>query len=216
MIFEPILTSRKKNVAYLVGDEKSGEVAVVDAGYNPHLILGRIEDLGVSVKYILATHRHADHIRAAPTLRRVTGALLAAFKQPFKGAPEIEGGVDLKLDHGDELRVGRVRIQVIHTPGHTSDSICLLVNNEKLFTGDTLYVGKVPGTKTRQFYDSLHERVLTLDNGIEVWPGHDVGKKPSSTIGRERRNNPSLKMNFDDFRLRRYDKRLDQWVVPKS
>jgi glyoxylase-like metal-dependent hydrolase (beta-lactamase superfamily II) len=202
MIFEQIPVGGRKNLAYLVGDEQAGEVAAVDVGYQPDRVLRRLGELGVRLKYVLATHRHRDHVGAVPRLRRMTGAPFAAFKT-------VEG-VDVPLDHGDEVRVGDVPVRVIHCPGHTPDSICLLVNGGKLLTGDTLFAGKVPfrsltRAEARQLYASLRERVMVLGDEVEVWPGHEVGGKTRSTIGEERRSNPFVQQpDFEAFyRLKR-------------
>ena len=97
-----------------------------------------------------------------------------------------------------------MRIRIIHCPGHSPESIGLLVDETKLISGDELFVGKVGGTgsedQARTQYDSLHGRFMTLDDAVEVWPGHDVGVQPSSTIGHERRTNPFLlRESFEDF-----------------
>ncbi len=104
---------------------------------------------------------------------------------------------------GDTLRLGTMTLTFIHTPGHTDDSICVLGGN-KLVTGDTLFVGKVGGTDygagAFKEYESLHNKLMTLDDGVEVYPGHDYGVKPSSTIGHERRTNPFLlRDSFESF-----------------
>ncbi len=98
------------------------------------------------------------------------------------------------MDDGDILEVGKVAIQVIYTPGHTQDGICLLINKEKLLTGDTLFVGEcgrtdLPGGDPKQLYHSLFDKILKLPDTVEVYPGHDYGAKPSSTVGYERQHN---------------------------
>jgi hydroxyacylglutathione hydrolase len=216
LIFEPIPIGGVKNVAYIVGDAKTRLVAVVDPGRKPDLILEHVSRLGATVKYILATHGHQDHIGAADigaaaTIKQATGAPVAAYK--------TVPGVDVLLDDGDALQIGTVRIEVIHTPGHSADSVCFLVKQQKLLTGDTLYVGKVSKGPTkammRKFFDSLHNRVMKLSDTVEVWPGHDVGTKSSSTIGEERRHNSVLQMSFEEFCDRRYNKKKDKWIVPR-
>ncbi len=196
MIFEQIPIGGDRNFAYLVGDEQAGEAAAVDVGYNPQRITERLHDLGVKLKCVIATHSHYDHTGSIPALTEQSGAPFAAYKS----VPDAEWA----LDHGDTIEVGAVTIKPIHCPGHSPDSIALLVNDEKLISGDELFVGKIGGTSSeshaREQYDSLHERLMTLDDNIEVWPGHDVGVKPQSTIGDERRNNPFLQQpGFEEF-----------------
>ena len=102
------------------------------------------------------------------------------------------------------LRLGNLDLKIIHTPGHTPDGICILVDN-KLLTGDTLFVGKIGGTGTEEEarieYDSLFNKLMKMDDDIEVYPGHDYGVAPTSTIGHERQTNPFiLRKDFKDFK----------------
>ena len=110
---------------------------------------------------------------------------------------------DLPVGDGDVLEMGGLSLKVIHTPGHTRDSICILVE-DILLTGDTLFVGKVGGTdlgkQAQEEYDSLHNKLLTLPAGTKVYPGHDYGVAPSSTIGEEKNSNPFiLQKSFEEF-----------------
>jgi glyoxylase-like metal-dependent hydrolase (beta-lactamase superfamily II) len=210
LLFEQVSIGNKRNFAYIVGDRRDSVVAVVDVGFKADLILEMVHALGAKVQWILATHSHRDHMGAAPVLKERTGAPLAAYKTITCA--------DVPLDHGDTLQVGCIRIEVIHTPGHSPDSICFLIDGRKLITGDTLYVGRAPkaprASLMRPFFDSLHNRLMQMDDAIEVWPGHDVGVKPHSTIGEERRQNVILNMTFEDFCSRRWDRVKKRWVVP--
>ncbi len=197
MIFEQIDAGGDRNFSYLIGDETSGVCAVVDPGYETSKLEARVRDHGLKVAYIFNTHTHHDHIAGNDVFRK-GDVKLAAYK-------EAQVNPDLKLDHGDEVRVGNVPVKVLFTPGHYLDSICLLVDNRKLITGDTLFVGCIGGSGFRgssaekQFH-SLFEIILKLDDPVEVYPGHDYGEKPVSTIGYERAHNPFLqRTNFDDF-----------------
>ena len=210
MIFQPIPTGFKNNVAYLLGDKSSREAAVVDMGYKPDLVLGRVQSLGYDLKYMLATHRHRDHIGSPAGIAKVkdtTGARLAAFKD----VDVLKAG-DVRLDDGDDFTIGTIRVQVIHAPGHTADSVCFLVDGRKLLTGDSLFVGRIPkGDCMREFYESLHDRLMALPDDIEVWPGHDLGDQPSSTIGQEKRTNHVLQMDYRDFCRRRWNGQ--RWIT---
>jgi hydroxyacylglutathione hydrolase len=144
----------------------------------------------LKLKYIINTHGHSDHTAGNQELRSSFNAKIVAHKLSHVKA-------DIKINDGDTIKIAKIQIKVIHTPGHTPDSISLLVNNQKLLTGDTLFVGEcgrtdMPGGSSKSMYDSLFNKLLKLNDNIEVYPGHDYGPKPSSTIGEERRSNYTL------------------------
>jgi hydroxyacylglutathione hydrolase len=196
MIFEQIDAGGDRNFSYLIGDEATRLCAVVDPGYDTSKLAARVQELGLNVAYIFNTHTHHDHVAGNDVFHQGT-VQLAAYK-------EARVKPDVKLDHGHEIQVGQVPVKVLFTPGHYLDSICLLVNNSKLITGDTLFVGCIGGARSqgdaeKQFH-SLFEVILKLDDAVEVCPGHDYGEKPVSTIGYERTHNPFLqRTKFDDF-----------------
>lgn len=196
MIFEQIEAGGDRNYCYLIGDEDSRLCAVVDPGYDTAKLEARVRELGLTVAYVFNTHTHGDHT-AGNDIFHKGDVRLAAYK-------DARVNPDIKLDHGDEVQVGKVPVKVLFTPGHYEDSICLLAG-DKLITGDTLFVGCIGGTGSqgssaeKQFH-SLFEIIMKLDDAIEVYPGHDYGEKPTSTIGFERTQNPFLqRTNFDDF-----------------
>lgn len=193
------------NFSYLIADEGTLETAVIDSSYNADAIIKEIQRRDLQLKYIISTHGHSDHTSG-------NRALKEAFKQAKTVAyKQSRDQADIKVDDGESLEVGEVTIQVIYTPGHTQDGICLLVNKEKLLTGDTLFVGEcgrtdLPGGSPRQLYQSLFGKILKLQDTVEVYPGHDYGAKPSSTVGYERQNNyvlePRTEDEFVDFMSR--------------
>jgi hydroxyacylglutathione hydrolase len=192
MIFEQIAIGGDRNFAYLVGDERTREVAVIDPGHGPELLVSRAASLGVEIRLVLNTHGHSDHTAGNHALVQRTGARLAAF-----------GSGDPPLQDGGVLRLGTIEMRILHTPGHTFDSICFLTG-DNLVTGDTLFVGKIGGTpdaeSARVEYDSLHQKICALPPETKVWPGHDYGLRPSSTIGDELRTNPFLLCpDFESF-----------------
>ena len=179
------------NFSYVIGDESTKEAAVVDSSYNADEVTQTIKNLQLTLKYIMNTHSHSDHTAGNIELQQAYGAKIVAHKQS-RTSP------DLKIDDGDVLKVGAIPIKVIYTPGHTVDSVCLLVNDKKLLTGDTLFVGEcgrtdLPGGNAKSMYDSLFNKLLKLNDGVEVYPGHDYGSTPSSTIAAEKRSNYTLK-----------------------
>ena len=175
------------NFSYIIAHEQTCEAAVVDSSYNTDEILKTIKTQNLQLKYIINTHGHSDHTAGNTELKTALNAKIVAYKQ--SKPPR-----DIVVEDGDELHVGSITLKVIYTPGHTPDGICLLVDNQKLLTGDTLFVGEcgrtdLPGGNTALLYQSLFGKILKLDDGIEVYPGHDYGAKPSSTIGIERKTN---------------------------
>jgi glyoxylase-like metal-dependent hydrolase (beta-lactamase superfamily II) len=179
-----------------MADEENGHAALFDPPPDTERYMPLVTKHGLTVDYIIVTHGHSDHTWGADPARRQTGGTLVAH-------PSNPVRADQTANDGGTLGLGSITLKVLHTPGHTDDSICIL-GGDKLVTGDTLFVGKVGGTgfgeDARNEYDSLHNRLMTLDDSIEVYPGHDYGVKPSSTIGNERATNPFLlRESFEDF-----------------
>lgn len=181
-------TGGDRNLGYLVADPASAVAAVIDPSYDPEAIVGFARRHGYRIACAFCTHDHPDHTNGNDRFVELTGIrpLLYGGRDPETGTV---------IEDEAELPLGPLTIRIIHTPGHTPDSICILIG-DALFTGDTLFVGKVGGTDygpgARAEYDSLHGRLLSLPDETRVFPGHDVGVAPESTIGRERRENPFL------------------------
>jgi hydroxyacylglutathione hydrolase len=196
MFVEQIMTGGDRNFAYIVAEPESHLAAVIDPSFDPARVFGRVTDLGMTIKYVLNTHSHEDHTNGNDKMQRLSGCSALSFGMS-------DPGTDILLADGAELPLGETTIHVIHTPGHTEESICYHVE-KCLFTGDTLFVGKVGGTdfgeQAKTQYRSLHTKLMTLPDTTRVFPGHDVGVKPHSTIGYEKKNNPFLlRKNFSEF-----------------
>jgi|YelNatPaOPRAMG01_1025707.scaffolds.fasta_scaffold37008_3 hydroxyacylglutathione hydrolase len=175
------------NFSYLIADSETEEAAVVDPSYNADEIIKTVKAQNLQLKYVINTHWHSDHTAGNAELQSIFGAKTVAHKQS-------RVNVDIPVEDGDILTVGKIPIKVLYTPGHTPDGICLLVDNQKLLTGDTLFVGEcgrtdLPGGNARHMYDSLFNKLMKLNDSVEVYPGHDYGASPSSTIGKERQTN---------------------------
>jgi hydroxyacylglutathione hydrolase len=186
------------NFSYIIADETTREAAVVDSSYNAGEITRILKTANLKLKYVINTHSHSDHTAGNQELRSIFDAKIVAHKLSKTSA-------DIKVNDGDVVSIGSVSVKVIYTPGHTPDSICLLVDNKKLLTGDTLFVGEcgrtdLPGGNSRNMYKSLFYKILKLNDSVEVYPGHDYGLRPSSTIGSERLSNYTLEpRSIDEF-----------------
>lgn len=199
MIFSQIEVGRLDNFSYIIGDDETHFGAIVDPGFDIENIINRALQLKVKIKYIINTHEHADHILGNKDIIIKTGAKIIAHK-------DTEIVKDIIIDDGDIIKIGKLKIKVIHTPGHSPGSICLLVEN-KLITGDTLFVGEcgridLPGGNAEDLYHSFFDKILKLDDNIEVYPGHNYGEKPFSSIGYEKQTNYILKKRTKEEFLR--------------
>jgi hydroxyacylglutathione hydrolase len=181
-------TGGDRNFGYLAAEIESGKALVVDPSYAPESIAAFAGEHSYSITYVVCTHGHGDHVEGNAAIEGLTGrkALL------FGDREEITGTV---IGDGAGLPLGSLEVRIIHTPGHTDDSLCLHVG-DALFTGDTLFVGKVGGTwsegDAEKEYISLHEKLMKLRPETRVYPGHDYGTAPVSTIGEEKATNPFL------------------------
>jgi glyoxylase-like metal-dependent hydrolase (beta-lactamase superfamily II) len=154
----------------------------------------------LTIKYLIDTHEHPDHISGNIDLSEKTGAKIVAHK-------DAKIKKDLVVKDEEIISIGETNIKVLHTPGHSPGSICLLVDN-KLITGDTLFVGEcgridLPGGNAEDLYHSFFDKILNISDNVEVYPGHDYGLKPFSSIGFERKHNyvlrPRTKEEFVRF-----------------
>jgi hydroxyacylglutathione hydrolase len=200
MFLRQFKDSGPANMTYIVADEGCGKGVVIDPTGDLSRILGSIEGEGLSIEYVLNTHGHPDHTSGNKKIAVETGAKIAAHR-----LASIRK--DVALEDGSVLVVGALQIRVLHTPGHSRDSVCFLIDG-RIFTGDTLFVGEcgrtdMPGGDAGALYDSLFNKLLKLSDSIEVYPGHDYGARPTSTIGHERKTNyvlePRTKEEFIEF-----------------
>lgn len=192
MIFKQIESGGDRNYAYLIASEKTKEGALVDPSPDTPIVIKAVEDEGVEIKYVINTHSHLDHSEGNNY-----------FRQARTGKPVIfiNCGPGTEVKDGYSLSLGELNLEFIHTPGHTADSICIKVK-DKLITGDTLFAGKVGGTYSavdaKTEFESL-KKIMTFPRETEVWPGHNYGVNPDSTIGFELENNPFIN-RLGDFR----------------
>jgi glyoxylase-like metal-dependent hydrolase (beta-lactamase superfamily II) len=178
------------NFSYVLADEVTKEAAVIDPSRNGRELARLLGENRLKLKYIVVTHHHPDHLGDSYELQSELGGLVVTSS--LSGVKK-----DVALEDGETLVLGSVRLKVLHTPGHTPDSICILADR-KMMTGDTLFVGEcgrtdLPGGDPSKMYDSLLEKISGLGDDVEVYPGHDYGASRSSTVGEEKRTNYTLK-----------------------
>ena len=187
MIVRQIAVGTVANFVYLLVDERTREGAVVDSGWETEPIARAVEEAGATVRYAIATHEHFDH---TSTLRDVAEKLSARVVAHESSPIDC----DMRVSDGQTLRLGEIRLRVLHTPGHTKDSISVY-GGGSVFTGDTLFVGTI-GRFEREdapaLYQSLYKVLLELPASTTLYPGHDYGEVPARSLGEERASNPYL------------------------
>lgn len=183
-----MLIHKSMNASYLsntwlVADRPGGSAVIVDTGGPVDPILEKIEALDLTPTHVLCTHHHVDHVLGNDLFRSRFGIPVCGHE----AESSLFGRLDRELRHDEVIESGSLSIRVIHTPGHTVGQVSYLVNGEALFSGDTLFKGSVGGTRApghTTFEDlrrSIMERLMTLDSGVTVHPGHTE----PTTIGRE-------------------------------
>lgn len=203
MIIERLVVGMLQCNCYIVGCEETKVGIIVDPGGDAPTILDRVEELGLTIKLIVNTHGHIDHIAANRPLKEATGAQIAIHREDAQWLVTDQGdyarmlgvlspgpAADILLDEGDEVTFGNEGLQVIHTPGHSLGGISL-VGDGLIFCGDTLFamgVGRVdlPGGSWETLMHSIKTQLFTLPDDTRVYTGHG----PPTTIGREKRFNP--------------------------
>ncbi|HVZ62411.1 MAG TPA: hydroxyacylglutathione hydrolase family protein [Candidatus Nitrosotalea sp.] len=189
-----------QNFTYVLEDEETKESVVIDPSWDLELVLEVIERNALKVKYIINTHHHFDHtIGNDAMMKHTKSKILQHESSTLKN--------DIRISDGEKITFGKSELTVIHTPGHSKDSICL-VGDGKIFSGDTLFVGNcgridLPGGSAKELYHSLFDTLYKLDDDLMLYPGHNYGSSPNSTMGKEKKTNfvlqPRTESEFLDF-----------------
>lgn len=207
MILERLPVGPMESNCYIIGCKKTKKAAIVDPGFEGDRILARLEQLGLKCTHIILTHGHVDHISALDVVHGATGAEVLIHEKDaamlvdpgknlsrYMGASIQHKAADRLLKDKDQIKIGQLELEVIHTPGHTLGGISLKVGDgSALLTGDTLFAGSVgrsdfPGGSHAVLIDSIKTRLLVFPDETKVCPGHG----PESTIGMEKKHNPFL------------------------
>lgn len=204
MIQKALMVGLLEVNCYILGDEETKEAVVIDPGGDEDEILEVVQHHGFSLKYIIDTHGHFDHVDANQPLKDATSAQIAIHQLDaamlqraneaifFTGKPMRSSEADVLLKEGDTLTFGKHRLQVLHTPGHTPGGISLVLEGTNLvYVGDTLFAGSIgrtdfPGGDYDTLIRGVREKLFTLGDHFIVYPGHG----PVTTIAQERKYNP--------------------------
>ncbi len=196
--------------AFIMGCEEKKEAIVIDPAGSEEMLAREIQNLGLTLKYIVNTHGHPDHTSGNRLMKKLTGAPVLMhraddefFRRPdavatfrawgFEAAPPADGF----LEDGKSIEFGNLKLDIIHTPGHSPGSVCLM-GSGYLVTGDTLFIDGIgrtdlPGGSMEILRLSLREKILPLPDDLTVLPGHDYGPRPTDTLGNQKKTNPYLR-----------------------
>jgi glyoxylase-like metal-dependent hydrolase (beta-lactamase superfamily II) len=181
-----ILVGSMQNFAYIVEDDDTDEAIIIDPSWDLDKIEQVITRNNLKIKYIVNTHHHFDHTLGNESMAKSTGAKIIQHEES-----ELQN--DITVKDGDVINFGNSELRVLHTPGHSKDSICL-IGDGKIFSGDTLFVGNcgridLPGGSAKDLYHSLFDVLYSLDENLTLYSGHNYGPSAISTIGKEKATN---------------------------
>jgi glyoxylase-like metal-dependent hydrolase (beta-lactamase superfamily II) len=208
LYFKQVEIGPMQNFVYLVGSKETRKLAVVDAAWDIGEILRIAAQDEMEITHSFVTHTHPDHvggqfsgihIEGATELLEKVKAKVVIHKAEAEFLKMVSPSDLIKVESGDEIDVGGIRIKLIHTPGHTPGSQCFLVDN-RLVSGDTLFIGScgrvdLPGSNAEEMYFSLTQRLMNLPDETILFPGHNYADKSISTIGEQKSTNPYLQFH---------------------
>jgi len=210
MILNQVQIGPMMNFVYLIGCPESREAAVVDPAWDVQAIVKLARDSDLRIRHILITHGHPDHINGLEPLLEETDARIYIHVDEVDYMKEVAQNFGMPTEFmnsrssnfqtvsdGDRIQVGKLSIQCLHTPGHSPGSQCFLVE-DSLIAGDTLFVdacGRVdmPGGDPAKMWWSLNQKLRALEDNTVIYPGHDYGGSPTSTIGEQKKTNSYMK-----------------------
>lgn len=183
------------NFAYIIFCPSTKKAAIVDPGYDSNKLIDYILSNNLFLDYIIATHYHYDHTKCIKNLKN-------EFQSSKILISELDGKhlklkIDKYVEENEKIYLGKIQLTFIQTPGHTLGGICIIVDNEALLTGDTLFIGDcgrtdLSGGSITNMYKTLKEKIMELPDHLIVYPGHDYGEKPFDTLGNQKKRNKTL------------------------
>ena len=184
-----IQVGNMQNFTYIVEDDDTNEAIIIDPSWELVELELLIKRNNLKIKYIVNTHHHFDHTLG-------NEAMVESTKAPIIQHEASELKHDITVKDGDFIEFGNSKLKVLHTPGHSKDSVCLIGDN-KIFSGDTLFVGNcgridLPGGSAKELYHSLFDVLHSLDDNLVLYSGHNYGLSETSTIGEEKTTNPVM------------------------
>ena len=184
-----IQVGNMQNFTYIVEDDDTNEAIIIDPSWELVELELLIKRNNLKIKYIVNTHHHFDHTLGNEAMTKST-------KAPIIQHESSELKHDITVKDGDFIEFGNSKLKVLHTPGHSKDGICLIGDN-KIFSGDTLFVGNcgridLPGGSAKELYHSLFDVLHSLDDNLVLYSGHNYGLSETSTIGEEKTTNPVM------------------------
>lgn len=199
LVFEQLNLGPMDNFQYVFGRRSTGQVAIVDPGFEPARLLKEARSGGREVSHIVVTHSHRDHVASLARVRDATDA-------PVVAHPDSPLDPDVVAEDGATLQIAGVDVEAHHTPGHAPDHVAFVVDDAKLLSGDALFVGDcgrvdLPGSDVEALWDTLMNVIPSLPGHLEVCPGHDYGPEPTRTLATELEENFTLeKRDLDEFK----------------
>jgi glyoxylase-like metal-dependent hydrolase (beta-lactamase superfamily II) len=195
---EQFLVGQMDNFSYAIIDEKNRKSIIVDPSWDLEAIFDFLGKNKIEITFIINTHSHFDHVLGNDqVVKRTCAKIIQHKRSPLKK--------DIEVNDGESIKFGDSEIKIIHTPGHSGDSICLIIDDKMLLTGDTLFVGScgrldLQGSDPNEMYYSIYNKLINLDGNLIVYPGHHYGNTKTSTLGKEKSTNFVFKFhNIQDF-----------------
>ncbi len=193
------------NFCYVVYCPVHKKAAVVDPGFDVRKPLKVLTDKNLSLNFVILTHYHSDHCAEVAYLKKkFPAAQIVSSKQDGQGLPVPP---DIVVSDESTLTLGSLLLSFLVTPGHTPGGLCIIVDQQAILTGDTLFIGDcgrtdLPGGSLEEMFRSLQEKIMPLPDALIVYPGHDYGERPFDTLGHQKRTNKTLRAkNLKEFSL---------------